>query len=74
MPRRVAGPPAKRPNHIWMIDFTRLGGVAKPTFVAAMIDAYSCKVLATGYVRGEPNAGFATSLLRRAIASHGSPT
>jgi hypothetical protein len=57
-----------------MIDFTRLGGVVRPTFVGAVIDAYSRKVLATGFIPGEPNARFAASLLQHAVASHGSPT
>ena len=54
--RTVAGLLAKHPNHIWMIDFTHLGGVVKPTFVSAVIDAYSRKVLATGFHPGRPNA------------------
>jgi hypothetical protein len=39
LPRTVSGLRAKRPNHIWLIDFTRLGGVVKPVFVGAVIDA-----------------------------------
>jgi hypothetical protein len=32
---------AKRPNHIWMIDFTRIGGVVRPRWAGAVIDAYA---------------------------------
>jgi len=74
IPRFLAGLLAKRPNHIWMIDFTRLGGVVKPVFVGAVIDAYSRKVLAIGFIRGEPNSQFAARLLKRAILSYGAPT
>jgi len=65
---------AKRPNHIWMIDFTRLGGIVRPAFVGAVIDAFSRRVLAIGFLRGEPDARFAARLLRRALARHGAPT
>ncbi len=57
-----------------MIDFTRLGGLVKPAFVGAVIGAYSRKVLAIGFIRGEPNSRFAARLLRHAIAHHGAPT
>ena len=65
---------AKRPNHIWMVDFTRLGGVVRPAFVGAVIDAFSRRVLAIGFVRGEPDGRFAARLLRHAVARHGTPT
>ncbi|MHC4223933.1 MAG: DDE-type integrase/transposase/recombinase [Planctomycetota bacterium] len=65
---------AKRPNRIWMIDFTRLGGIVRPAFVGAVIDAFSRRVLAIGFVRGEPDGRFAVCLLRRALAHHGTPT
>lgn len=74
LPRSLAGLLAKRSNHIWMIDFTRIGGVVKPAFVGAVIDAYSRKVLAIGFIRGEPNSRFATRLLRDAVARHGAST
>ncbi len=60
LPTADAGLLAKRPNHVWMIDFTRLGGVVRPVFVGAVIDAFSRKVLAIGFIRGEPNSRFAT--------------
>ena len=37
---------AKRPDHIWMIDFTRVGGVVRPLWIGAVIDAFSRRVLA----------------------------
>ena len=72
--RTTPGLLAKRPDHIWMIDFTRLGGLVRPAFVGAVLDAYSRRVLAIGLRRGEPTAAFAIRLLRRAIARHGVPT
>jgi putative transposase len=57
-----------------MIDFTRLGGIVRPAFVGAVIDAFSRRVLAIGFLRGAPHARFATALLRRAIARQGPPT
>jgi len=65
---------ARRPNHIWMIDFTRLKGVVRPVFIGAVIDAFSRKVLAIGFVGGEPNSHFAAGPLREAITRYGSPT
>jgi len=64
---------AKRPNHVWMIDFTRIGGIFRPLWVGAVIDAYSRRVLAIGAMRGAPTGAFAVLLLRRAIRSNGSP-
>ena len=43
---------SKRPNHIWMIDFTRVSGVVRPLWIGAVIDAFSRRVLAIGAVRG----------------------
>ena len=74
LPAGVPGLVARRPNHVWMIDFTRLGGVVRPAFVGAVIDAFSRRVLAIGYLRGAPHARFAAALLRRAIARQGPPT
>jgi transposase InsO family protein len=64
---------AKRPNHIWMIDFTRLKGMVRPVYVGAGIDAFSRKVLAVGVIRGAPNAQFGARLLRRATRRYGAP-
>ncbi len=65
---------ARYPNHVWMIDFTRLKRCLGPIWVGAVIDAYSRRVLAIGSVRRGPNGAFATQLLRRAITRHGAPT
>ena len=64
---------AKRPDHIWMIDFTRVGGIVRPLWVGAVIDAYSRKVLAVAAVRGGPSGSFAVRLLRTAVRRHGAP-
>jgi putative transposase len=65
---------AKHPGHVWMIDFTKVGGVLRPLWIGAAIDAFSRKVLAVGVVSGAPSAALAVRLLRRAIRSHGAPT
>ena len=64
---------AKRPNHIWMIDFTKVGGILRPLWVGAVIDAFSRRVLAIGAVRGAPSSAFAVRLLRAANRRHGTP-
>jgi len=64
---------AKRPDHVWMIDFTRIGGVARPLWIGAVIDAFSRRVLAIGAVRGAPSSRFAVRLLRDAIRRNGTP-
>lgn len=58
---------AKHPDHIWMIDFTRIGGLVRPLWIGAVLDAFSRQVLAVGAVRGSPSGAFATRLLRRAM-------
>ncbi len=74
LPHTYTGLLAKRPNHVCMIDFTRLKGIVRPVFVGAVIDAFSRKVLAIGFIRGEPDSNFALRLLREAIGCHGAPT
>ena len=64
---------AKRPDHIWMLDFTRVGGVVGPLWIGAVIDAFSRRVLAIGAVRGAPSSAFAVRLLRDAIRRNGVP-
>jgi putative transposase len=64
---------ARRPGQMWLLDFTRLGGVFRAVRVGAVIDAFSRRVLAIGVVRGEPKAAFAVRLLREAIAEAGPP-
>ena len=64
---------AMRPDHIWMIDFTRVGGLTRPLWLGAVIDAFSRKVLAVAAVRGAPSGAFSIQLLRHAIRRHGAP-
>ena len=64
---------AKYPDHVWMIDFTRIGGLVRPLWIGAIIDAFSRKVLAIGAVRGAPSSALAVRLLRKAIRRNGTP-
>ena len=64
---------AKRPDHIWMIDFTRVGGVVRPLWIGAVIDAFSRRVLSIGSARGAPSSAFAVRLLREGIRRNGAP-
>jgi len=64
---------AKRPDHVWMIDFTRVGGVVRPLWIGAVIDAFSRRMLAIGALRGAPSSAFAVRLLRHSIRRHGAP-
>ncbi len=64
---------AKRPNHIWMFDFTEVGGVGRHLWIGAVIDAYSHRVLAIAATHGAPTAAFAVRLLRRAMRGNDIP-
>ncbi len=64
---------AKRPDHIWMLDFTRVGGLVRPLWIGAVIDAFSRRVLAVGAICGAPSSAFAVRLLRRAMRRNGTP-
>jgi hypothetical protein len=64
---------AKHPGHVWMLDFTRVGGVLRPLWIGAVLDAFSRKVLAVGVVRGGPSAAFAGRILRDALRRHAAP-
>ena len=63
----------RRPGDIWLLDFTRVGGLFRSVRVGAVIDAFSRKVLAIGVVSGEPAAAFAVRLLREAVRTAGVP-
>lgn len=65
---------AKRPQHIWFLDFTRVGGLLRSVRVGAIVDAFSRKVLAIAVAPKEPSAAFAVALLREAIRRYGPPT
>lgn len=64
---------ARRPGHVWLLDFTRVGGLFRSVRVGAVIDAFSRKVLAIGVVAREPTAAFAVRLLREALPAAGVP-
>ena len=65
---------AKRPGHVWFIDFTRVGGPFRSVVVGAVIDGFSRKVLALRVAAQEPTADLAVRLVREAAAAFGSPT
>jgi len=73
LPRRAGELLAKRPNHIWLVDFTRVGGIFRALFVGAVVDALSRKVLALRVCVAEPTAAFAVRLLREAVRGHHAP-
>ncbi len=73
LPRRAGPLVAKRPNHIWLIDFTRVGGLFRSVFVGAVVDAFSRKVLALRIAPRDPTAAFAVRLLRETALRHGAP-
>jgi len=65
---------ARRPGHVWLLDFTRVGGHFRSVRVGAVLDAFSRNVLAIGVVAGEPTAAFAVRLLREAVGESGPPS
>ncbi|MCK6460201.1 MAG: DDE-type integrase/transposase/recombinase, partial [Planctomycetes bacterium] len=73
LPRRAAELLAKRPNHIWLVDFTRVGGLFRSVFIGAVVDAFSRRVLALRVCAKEPTAAFAVRLLREAVLGHAQP-
>lgn len=58
---------------MWLIDFTRVGGILRSVRVGAVIDAFARKVLSIGVVAAEPPAAFAVRLLREAMRTCGAP-
>jgi putative transposase len=73
LPRRGGELLAKSPNHVWLVDFTRVGGIFRSVFVGAVVDAFSRKVLALRVCAVEPTAALAVRLLRDALRGHGAP-
>jgi len=65
---------AKRPGHLWFIDFTRVGGRFRSVVVGAVIDGFSRKVVALRVAAQEPTAEFAVRLVREATRAFGAPT
>ena len=64
---------ARRPGHIWLVDFTRLRSIFRSVVVGAVIDMFSRKVLAIRVWPTEPDAAFAVRLIRQAVETHGKP-
>ena len=64
---------AKRPGHVWFLDFTRVGGVFRSVVVGAVVDGFSRKVLALRVAPREPTALFAARLVREAARTFGAP-
>lgn len=65
---------AKRANHYWQTDFTKVGVFGFTLFHAmAVMDLYSRKVLAFELWRRAPTAGRALAVLQRAVAAFGRP-
>jgi putative transposase len=62
---------AKRPGHLWFIDFTRVGGFLRSVVVGAVIDGFSRRVLSIAVAPREPTAAFAVRLLRAAVRENG---
>jgi integrase len=74
VPRRACELLAKHPNHVWLVDFTRVGSIFRSLFAGAVVDAFSRKVLALRVCVAEPSAAFAVRLLREAVRGHGAPS
>ncbi|MCK6481123.1 MAG: DDE-type integrase/transposase/recombinase [Planctomycetes bacterium] len=64
---------ARQPGYIWLLGFTRIGGLFRSVRVGAVIDAFSRKVVAIGVGAGEPPAAFAVRFLREAVDRAGVP-
>jgi putative transposase len=70
--RKARGPlVAKRPGHLWFVDFTRVGGFFRSVVVGAVIDGFSRRVLAIAVAPREPTAAFAVRLFHRAVRESG---
>lgn len=61
---------ARHPNHYWLSDVTHLGSAFR---LAAVLDAYSRRVLAWRIYLGEPSVADVLDLLSASVATHGSP-
>ena len=64
---------ARRPGHVWIVDFTTVKSLFRSVVVGAVIDAFSRKVLAVRVSPGEPDAAFACRLMGQAIDRHEKP-
>jgi transposase InsO family protein len=57
---------AKRPVHMFLVDFTRVGGFFRSVVVGAVLDAFSRRVMAVRVFAHEPDAADACALMRDA--------
>jgi transposase InsO family protein len=73
LPRLGSYPRAQAPRQVYVVDFTRIGGLFRSLFVGVVIDLYSREVLAMRVCDREPTAAFACALLAGAIRRHGKP-
>ncbi len=64
---------AKHPNHVWILDFTRLSNGFRTVYVGAAIDAYSRKVMAICVAPIGPSARQVLRMLRAAVSGYGTP-
>lgn len=64
---------AKRPNHVWIADFTRISNGFRVIWVGAIIDAFSRRVLALAVAPKGASAATTLRLLRHARRRHGAP-
>ena len=64
---------ARRPGHVWIVDFTTVKSLFRSVVVGAVIDAFSRKILAVRVSPGEPDAAFACRLMGDAIDRHKKP-
>jgi transposase InsO family protein len=65
---------ARRPDQVWVVDFTVVKQFFRSVVVGAVLDAWSRKVLALRAWPGEPDSRGACLLVRDALRAHGSPT
>lgn len=63
---------ARRPGHVFVIDFTRVRlGFFRMVVVGTVLDLFSRKIMALDVTPQEPEAAFACRLLTNAIRRHG---
>jgi transposase InsO family protein len=76
-PRKTGGSshPVKaiRPGHVYVLDFTQIGGFFRSVAVGAVIDVFTRQVLAIRVWPREPGAASTTKLLQRAFDCSGRP-
>jgi transposase InsO family protein len=64
---------AKRPGHVWSLDFTRVGGLFRSVVVGAVVDGSSRTVIAPRVAPRQPTAQFAVRRVREAARAFGAP-